>query len=198
MSGYTQSTGEVLYSFAGASTNLATFTAEDNLLKTYPLCQIPGSIFGLAGNTGQRSTTLRVKAGGQIGFTTGSPTFTWSIRALTSATWSAGAPLLGATAATAVGSVAVVTTPWYLDFDLTLRTAAAAAGTATVVGMGTVTAPAALASPFIATIPSLAVSPAVTTWDVNATYYLFLSAACSASNSLNLINTQYLKVYGEN
>jgi hypothetical protein len=64
--------------------------------------------------------------------------------------------------------------------------------------MGEVRAPAALATPFTQTIPSLAVSPAVTTWDINAVYYLFLSCACGTSNSLNLINTQYMKVYGEN
>jgi hypothetical protein len=197
VSGYTQTTNEVLYSFAGASTNLATFTAEDNLLKTYPLCQIPGSYFG-QGMVGGLSKTLKIKAGGQMGFTTGAPTFLWSIRAIASTTWSATTVLLGATAALATGAVAVVTTPWFLEFDLTLRTAAAAAGTATVVGMGEVRAPAALASPFDGTIPSLAVSPAITTWDINAVYYLFLSCACGTSNSLNLINTQYMKVYGEN
>jgi len=198
VTGYTGSPGgELLYAFYGASTNLATFTAEDNLLKTYPLCQIPGSVFGLPGNTGQRSTSLRVKAGGQMGFTTGAPTFLWSIRAIASTTWSATNLLLGATAALATGASAVVTTPWFLDVDIGLRTAAVAAGTATVVTMGEVRAPAALATPFTATIPSLAVSPALTTWDVNATYYLFLSCACGTSNSLNLINTQYMKVYGE-
>ena len=198
MTGYTGSPGgELLYAFYGASTNLATFTAEDNLLKTYPLCQIPGSVFGLPGNTGQRSTSLRVKAGGQMGFTTGAPTFLWSIRAIASTTWSATNLLLGATAALTTGASAVVTTPWFLDVDIGLRTAAVAAGTATVVTMGEVRAPAALATPFTATIPSLAVSSALTTWDVNATYYLFLSCACGTSNSLNLINTQYMKVYGE-
>jgi hypothetical protein len=188
---------EVLYSFAGASTNLATFTTEDNLLKTYPLCQIPGSYFG-GGQVGGLSKSLRIKAGGQMGFTTGAPTFLWSIRAIASTTWSATNLLLGATAALATGASAVVTTPWFLDADIGLRTAAVAAGTATVVTMGEVRAPAALATPFTQTIPSLAVSPALTTWDINAVYYLFLSCACGTSNSLNLINTQYMKVYGEN
>jgi hypothetical protein len=196
VSGYTQTTNEVLYSFAGASTNLATFTTEDNLLKTYPLCQVPGSYFG-AGAVGGLSKALRIKAGGQMGYTTGSPTFLWSIRAIASTTWSAGGLLLGATAAVAATASAVVTAPWFLDTDVTLRTAAVAAGTATVVTMGEVRAPTALLVPS-ATIPSLAVSPALATWDINATYYLFLSCACSASNSLNLINTQYMKVYGEN
>lgn len=184
---------ECIYAFAGAATQLATFTTEDNLQKTYPVCPVPGSLFR---SVGQLSTTLRVKAGGQMGFTTGAPTFLWSIRLMTGTTWSAGGVLLGATAALTTGASAVVTTPWFLDADITLRTLGIGATASTVVTMGEVRAPAALATPFTATIPSLAVSPAVTL-DNTAAYNLFLSCACGTSNSLNLINLQYLKVYCE-
>ncbi len=184
---------ECLYAFAGAATQLATFTTEDNLQKTYPVCPLPGALFT---NTGQDSSTFRVKAGGQMGFTTGAPTFLWSIRLMTGTAWSAGGVLLGATAAVATGASAVVTTPWFLDADITLRTLSIGA-TSTVVTMGEVRAPAALATPFSATIPSLAVAPTATTVDNTAAYNLFLSCACGTSNSLNLINLQYLKVYGE-
>lgn len=197
MSGYTQTSNELLYAYANPSTNLATFTTEDNLQKTYPPVFIPAGFFFNAGATGK---SLRIKASGQMGFTTGSPTFTWSIRLLSATTppaWSAAGVLLGATGAAAVGAVAVVTTPWYLDADVTLRTLATGAGS-TVVTTGEVRAPAGLASPFAATIPNLAVSPAVATVDNSQAYYLYLSAACSAANSLNLLNTQILKVYGEN
>jgi len=187
--------GEVLYAYGAASTNLATFTAEDNLQKTYPECAIPGEY--LSGAGGKRSKTLRIKAAGQMGMTTGAPTFLWSIRLLTTTIWSAGGVLLGATAAVATGTSAVVTAPWYLDAEVVIRTEAIGAAS-TVVTMGEVRAPATLASPFMATIPSLAVSPAVATLDLSQTYYLFLSCACGTSNSLNLINTQLLKVYGEN
>jgi hypothetical protein len=47
-------------------------------------------------------------------------------------------------------------------------------------------------------IPASNVSPLLSTVDVGATYSLFVSAACSASNSLNLINLQTMKLYGEN
>jgi hypothetical protein len=194
VSGYTQSNTETLYAYAGASTNLATFTTEDNLLKTYPLAEIPGSIFGLAGNVGQRSTTLKFRAGGQVG-ATGTPTFTFSLRALTSPTWSAGAVLLGSSnAATATSGVTLGT--WTLDGDITLRTAAVAgAATATVVTMASIAGNGFSAA---ASIPVAGTSPAVSTWDTSAFYYLFLSAACSASSASNLINTQYFKVYGDN
>jgi hypothetical protein len=197
VSGYTQQSYELLYSYASPSTNLATFTAEDNLLKTFPPVFIPAGFFFNAGATGK---SLRIKAAGQIGFTTGSPTFQWSIRLLSATTppaWSAAGVLLGQTLAAAAGSVAVVTTWWYLDADIVLRTLATGAAS-TVVTTGEVRAPAALATPFAATIPSLATSPAVATVDNSQSYYLYLSLACSASNSLNLANTQLLKVYGEN
>jgi hypothetical protein len=193
---------ELLYSYAGQATQLATFTTEANLQATYPLCQIPGSYFATAGTGQGGARSLRVKAAGQIGFTTGAPTFLWSIRAIASTTWSAGGLLLGATAALATGASAVVTTPWFLDADISQVLAevagATAPTTASVKTMGEVRAPAALATPFTATIPSLAVSPTIATWDINATYYLFLSCACGTSNSLNLINLQMLKVWGEN
>jgi hypothetical protein len=200
VSGYFGNT-EILYSYAGQATQLATFTTEANLQATYPLCQIPGSYFA-AGGTGQGgSRSLRIKAGGQMGWTTGSPTFLWSIRAIASTTWSAGALLLGATAATAATASAVVTAPWFLDADIMQNlyevAGATAPTTASVKTMGEVRSPSMLA-PADATIPSLAVSPTIATWDINATYYLFLSCACGTSNSLNLINLQYMKVWGEN
>jgi hypothetical protein len=197
VSGYTQTTNEVTYSYANPSTNLATFTAEDNLLKTFPPVFIPAGFYFNAGDTGK---SLRIKAAGQIGFTTGSPTFTWSMRLIAATSppaWSAGGVLLGSTAAAAMGASAVVTTWWYLDADIILRTLATGAAS-TVVTTGEVRCPAGMASPFAATIPSLGTSPAVATVDNSQSYYLYLSAACSASNSLNLINTQLLKVYGEN
>jgi len=104
--------------------------------------------------------------------------------------------LLGATAALATGASAVVTTSWFLDADVTLRSLAFGATGATVVTTGEVRAPAALATPFTAAIPSLAVAPTATL-DNSVQYYLFLSCACGTSNSLNLINLQQLKVWGD-
>jgi hypothetical protein len=184
---------ECFYAFAGAATQLASFTTEDNLQKTYPVCPLPGALFK---SVGQQSSSFKIKAGGQIGFTTGSPTFLWSIRLMTGTTWSAGGVLLGATAATAALSSAVVTTPWFLEVEVTLRTLGIGATGCTAVTMGQVDSPAGLASPGTATIPSLAVAPTATL-DNTAAYNLFLSCACGTSNSLNLINLQYLKVWGD-
>jgi hypothetical protein len=188
---------EVTYGWAGTSTNLATFTTEDNLMKTCPPVFIPAGFFGFSGQPGK---CLKVKAYGQIGFTTGSPTFQWMVRLVTAASppaWAIGGLLLGQTAAVATGAVAVVTTRWTLDLDVVCTVVGTGAAT-TVRSDGEVRAPAALASPFSATIPSLAVTDALTTVDNSQPYYLYLSAACGTSNSLNLINTTMLKCYGEN
>lgn len=194
MSNFTNTNTEVLYSYANASTNLATFTAEDNLQKTYPPVLIPAGFFFNAGATGK---TLRVKASGQLGFTTGAPTFTFTARLIASATWSAAGVPLGSTVAQATGASAVVTCPWTLDLDVTLRTLGTGAAS-TLVSTGLVSCPAGFATPFVATIPSLAVSPAVSTFDNALQYWLYVSAACGTSNALNLANMQSLKVYGEN
>lgn len=194
MSGYTGTQTELLYAYGGASTNLATFTAEDNLLKTYPPVQIPGSIFT---NTGSRSTSLKVRAMGQAG-ATATPTFTFTIRLISggNVAWSTGGLVVGtSTACTAVSGVTLGV--WQLDVDIMLRTLAAGGSNTTVITAGGVIAGSAFSSANNS-IPAAGTAPTLSTIDVSATYALFLSAACSASSASNLINTQLLKVYGEN
>jgi len=183
---------ELLYAFYGASTNLATFTAEDNLLKTYPVCPLP-SLRQQLDNVGKRSSSLLIRARGQVG-STATPTFTFSLRLLTSETWSAGTPLLGTSGAVTAAST-VTLAPWELEAEIGLVTLPAATVQATVKCMGTISGAGFTNS---GSIPANNVSPLVTTIDLAAQYYLWLSCACSASNSLNLINTQSFKLYGEN
>jgi hypothetical protein len=194
MTGYTNTQYEVMYAYAGASTNLSTFTTEDNLLKTYPLCQIPGSIFGIGAGVGAESKAMKVRAGGQVG-ATATPTFTFSLRIFSAnPAWSVGGILLGQTnAMTATSGVTLGT--WAMDVDITLRTAPVVNGTATVVVMGAVDGNGFSTQ---GSIPVAGTSPAVATWSVDTIYYLYLSASCNTSLAANLINTQYLKVYGEN
>lgn len=197
MTGYTQASSELLYGYAGLSTNLATFTTEDNLIKTYPPVFIPAGFWSVNGQPGR---SLKVKAYGQIGFTTGSPTFQWIARLVTAASppaWSVSGLLLGQTAALAAPASAVVTTRWTLDLDC-ICTAVGTGAATTVQTDGEVRSPLGLLAPAAGTIPSLAVSQSLATVDNSQAYYLYLSAACGTSNALNLINTSMLKVYGEN
>lgn len=192
MSFITGTQSETLYAFSGASTQLATFTTEDNLLKTYPPIIIPPGFFR---GTGSMGKALRVTARGRLG-TTGSPTFTWTVRLLTSTTWSAGGIVLGTTGAITAGAT-VTLAPWRLGLDVVLRTESIG-GASTVSAMGSVEAGSALASPFAGTIPANNTAVTVATIDNSTQYYLFLSAACGTSNALNLIETQQIIVEGLN
>ena len=192
MSGFTGTQVELLYAFYGASTNLATFTTEDNLLKTYPVCPVP-NLRQLLDQVGKRSSSLKVKARGQLG-TTGTPTFTFTLRLITSETWSAGGIILGASGAVPASS-GVTLAPWELEADIGLVTLPAAATNATVKTMGSLDGAGFSAG---GSIPANNVSPNLSTVDLSAQYYLWLSAACSASSASNLINCQMFKLYGEN
>jgi hypothetical protein len=193
MSFITGTQAELLYAYYGASTNLATFTTEDNLMKTYPSCVLPGSLFN---KVGPQSSSLELVAAGQVG-TTATPTFTFTIRIISGASvaWSAGGIVLGTSNAVTGGST-VTLAPFRLRVHIGVRTiAAAGSATTAVVTMGNIDGP---GFPTEGSIPAAGSSPLVSTIDVGATYSLFISAACSASNSLNLINLQCVKLYGEN
>ena len=180
------------FSFHNTATQLNTFTTEANLQATYPEVIIPINLFA---NLGSRSQSLHVKATMRLG-TTGSPTFTWSLRLLTTSAWSAGGVLLGSTAALTAGAT-VTLAPCFLDASIGLKSLGVGA-TSTLRTSGEVRGPLALASPFSGSIPASNTSLDVATFDNGLQYYLFLSVACSASNALNLIQLESLKVYGDN
>lgn len=191
MSFLTGTSAELLYTSIGPGTALATFTTEDNLQKTLPPVIIPAGFFYNAGATGK---ALKVKAHGRLS-TTSAPTFTWSIRLLTSTTWSAAGIVWAGSALTA--GTTVTNTFWELDFDMVFRTLAAGAAS-TVAGMGHVRSGLALASPFSGSIPAAAGTINPATYDNSISNYLFLSAACGTSSGSNSIQLEMLKVYGEN
>lgn len=192
MSNYTGTNSEVLYNNVGVATQLATFTTEDNLQKTYPPVMIPAGFFFNQAAVGKN---ISIKAWGQLG-TTGAPTFTWSIRLLTSTTWSAAGLLLGSTAALTAGTTQTLA-PFTLEAEITLKTLSIG-GASTIQTMGELRGPLAFASPFGGTIPTNNTAITLTTLDNTTTYYLFLSVACGTSNAANLIQLTQLKVRGEN
>ena len=184
----------VYYSSAVASTNLATFTTEDNLMKGMPLLKLP-DLGQVLGKLGDQTSTMKLRGLGQAGAVSATtPTFTYSLRALTSSTWSAGGVLLGAsTACTCVSGITLGVVQF--DIDIWLRTGPVpGTPTITVVTGGTISGS---AFSSLNTIPAAGTAPTSTTLDVTQQYYLFLSAACSASNAANLTNLQGLKLYVE-
>jgi hypothetical protein len=141
------------------------------------------------------SSSLRLKAQMRLG-TTASPTFTWSLRLLTVETWSAGGILLGSTGAVTAGAT-VTLAPVTMELEIGLRQLGI--GTTSIVRtMGEVRGPVALASPFAASVPAPNTTMEATTLDAAIPYFLFVSVACSASNALNLIQMEMMKLYADN
>jgi hypothetical protein len=192
MSFLTGTSTELIYANGNVGTQLNTFTAEDDLQKTLPPVIFPAGFFP---NLAAAGKSLKVKAGGRLG-TTGSPTFTWNLRLLTTITWSAAGILLGTSGAVTAGATKTLS-PWFLDVDIILTVLARGAASS-LKTMGMLEGPSSLASPFAFTIPADNTTPVVSTLDNTLTYYMFLSAACGTSNALNLIQLEMLKVYGEN
>lgn len=191
MSFLTGTSTEVLMASVATGTQLNTFTAEDNLQKTLPPVIIPAGFFYNNAATGK---SLRVKACGRLG-TTGAPTFTWTIRLLTSTTWSAAG--IGFSTAALTAGTGVTLAPWYLDVEIIFRALGSGAAS-TIAVMGEVRSPLGLASPFGGTIPNSNTAFTATTYDNSISNYLFLSATCGTNNLSNLIQLEMLKVYGEN
>ena len=192
MSFITGTSVELLYSSIATSTQLNTFTTEDNLQKTLPPVIIPAGFFY---NSSAVSKSLRLRATGRLG-TTSAPTFTFTLRALTSTTWSAGGISLGATAALTAGTTQTLA-PFFIDVDIVCESVGIG-GTTILRVLGQVTGPLAFASPFGGTIPANNTAFRATTYDNSVTNYLFLSAACGTSSVSNLIQLEMLKIYGEN
>lgn len=183
---------EVIYQSRATGTQLNTFTTEDNLMKTLPVCLLPTSLWQAPqGATGR---CLKLKAWGRLG-TTGAPTFTWNLRFLTSTTWSA-AGIGFATAALTAGTTQTLA-PWFLDVEIMLQTLGGVAGS-TIAVMGEVRSALGLASPFSGTIPANNTAFTSAAFDTTVQQWLFLSAACGTSNAANLIQLEGAKLYGEN
>jgi hypothetical protein len=183
---------ELLYVSVATGTQLNTFTTEDQLQKTLPHVKLPAGFFEGAGLPGK---SLKVKALLRVG-TTATPTFTYSVRLLTSTTWSA-AGVVWSSAAITHGTVTLA--PVELEFDLTCSiVGAGGAANSTVRGIGSVRAGTAFAAGGgVFSIPA-ANTAFTNVIDTSIAQYLYLSVACGTSSASNLAQLELLKVYGEN
>lgn len=196
MSGYTMTQPELFYSFSGAGTALATFTTEASLMGAYPIPQIPATFFG---KLGEQSSAMKIRAYGNIGDTTSAPTFTWTVRLLTSATTFATSGISWATAATTMTGTSITNAWWQLDMDVWLQSIAAGAATSTLAGMGVVSSSQLSVPAMLPTTGTTNTANSATFDNTGATlYYLWLGAACGTSNAANKIQLQGLKIYLEN
>jgi hypothetical protein len=192
MSFLTGTSAELLFSSVATGTQLNTFTTEDNLQKTLPYVIIPAGYFYNHGATGK---SLRGRAFLRIG-TTGTPTFTFSVRLLTSSTWSAAG--IGFSSAAITAGSGVTLAPLWIDFDIVMRSLGTGAAS-TIAFWGEVRGGTSLAAGGgIYSIPGANTAFTSTSFDASVTNYLFLSAACGTSSGSNLVQLEALKIWGEN
>jgi hypothetical protein len=195
MSGYTMTQPELYYSFSAPGTALNTFTTEASLMGGYPIPQIPATFFN---KLGQLSSSMKIRAYGNVSDTTVAPTFTLAPRLQTSPTSYSTSALGWTTTPTAMAAASLTNAWWQLDMDVILRSIAAGAATSTISAFGTLTGPG-FASPG-GSLPATNTTSVVSTLDVTGatSYYFTLGAACGTSNAANAIQLQGLKIYLEN
>jgi hypothetical protein len=194
VSGYTQTTNEVLASTAQAGTT-ATYAAgtEQSLMGSLIPIAIPAFYFL---NNQATSKTLKIKASGLITCIS-AVSWTWSVRIFTTNTFSAGLGiLLGATPALVAPSTATLA-PWFLEMDIAMRNVNSGA-TSVICAQGEVRSTTGLASPFGGPMPPTNTSPQISTYDNSLTYYVHITLASTSASASNLANLQMLKLYGEN
>lgn len=203
MSGFTQTTDELLYAFFGAATvSVPTTTPGATITATYPACQIPAHFFN---NVGSRSSSLKLEIGGLATVTATIPTwqfFLYAAIATTSAPAFATTLTLGNTPTFTPGQAAT-NFPWTASLNLGLRTLSVGqASTITCQGSfkSYAFAPAAYsatAGPEVFVPPTGALSP-FATYDDTQVYNLWPALSLGAATAGNTVTVEYMKLYGEN
>jgi hypothetical protein len=196
MSGYTQTTNELLYAFYGAATtSLTTVTTAQSLTITYPAIIIPS---GYMSNVGAHSSSLRFEMGGLLTATATIPTFTIGL-ALTSAqppVFSATAPLVVSAAFTPAAST---NQPFYMEVDIGLRTLGIGAASAVVaIGAFNCSTLTAAANTGAAPLPAVGALSPFATWETDLQYFLWPYLTLGTATTGNTLTVEFAKLYGEN
>jgi hypothetical protein len=160
----------------------------------YPAIPIKPGYFDNA--SGDWGSSLKLELGGFLTATATIPTFAFALytTSVQPAAWAA--TNLMCTASTANTPSSATTFPFYMRFDLGLRTSGLGAG-ATIVTHGFIESPG-FASPFKLWLPPAGTGNTFATYDTNLQYYLWPTILLSAATAGNTVTTQWCKLYGEN
>lgn len=195
MSYITGTCTEVIYTNTASGTAKASFTTEVPINDTAGMgerAQIPPYFFAPPYGVGK---AIRILASGILS-STGTPTYTFSVRLGTTGSTTA-AIVLGTAALTTASSIS--NKLWQLDGIIIMRTIGAAGANSTVQGIGQLQSPAGLASPFTYEAWGGAAQPGtVATVDASITNYINFNVACSANSASNSIQLLQLVVFGLN
>jgi hypothetical protein len=194
------SVSELLYASTARFTEKTTWTTEVLISDTAanPVCAIPPYFFGSSPTSEGRG--IRICAKGYVSTTTGTNTFTFTIRAGVAGSITS-AILLGSQALTATASISNI--PWYLEGDVFLRTVAPAGGAASVVqGEGMIWSNAFTTQGGMNRLAGGAAANGsdgiATTFDLSITNFINFNAACSVSNAANKLRIEQLSVLALN
>jgi len=191
---------ELIYASNGAATAKDTFTSEVTINNTggmSPQVRLPNDFWRAGKASSAVGRTIKIVAKGIVS-STGTPTFTWTIRAGAAGSTTGPVLLQSGDLATASGISAV---PWNLEGYITLETIGAPGGNSTIRGIGTLLTDgySATATTKMYQLYGGAASPGtVTTFDTTIANFINFNITCSASSSSNTITLQQLLVYGLN
>ena len=201
MSGFTQTTNELLYAYYGAGTpSVPTASPGVQMNVGYPPIIVPG---GYMNNVGEHSSSLKLTGGGLMITSGSAPTWEFCLIMTTAqpgayvASVAAGS-LVGSTAATAPTS-SITGATFSMEWNIGLRTLAVGAAS-TVTCFGQIWCPGAIASPGVMTIPASAssYSPQFTAWPTDQQVYLWPQLIITGGTAGNTITMEWMKLYGEN
>jgi hypothetical protein len=190
----TGTSAEILYNSLAAGASAATFTAETNLntTATMGVGAKLGADFFIA-DPSQLGRAIKITAQYVIG-TTGTPTFTFTIRMGSTQGAVTGTIALGSAAVTTISAAAARGA--FADGYVTLTAIGAAGANSTIRGIGTVSGAALAAT---GDLFGGAASPGtVATFDTSVTNFINVNAACGTSNAANTIQLLQLMVWGLN
>lgn len=194
MSFLTGTNTELIYASTAAGTAKNTFTSEAQINDTAGMgvqAQLPPNFW--FANNNQTGRAIRIVARGILS-STGTPTYTFTIRFGTAGNTSA-AIVLGSAALTTGSGVS--NQFWELDGDVVLTSIGAAGTNSTVRGTGKIVSPG-LATTINPVWGGAASPGTVATVDTSITNYINVDVACSASSASNSIQLLQLLVLGLN
>lgn len=194
MSNYTGTVMELLYASTAVGTAKASFTSEAQINDTAGMgvqARIPADFW--LPNNAQLGRGLLIKARGILS-STGTPTFTPTIRLGTAGSTS-GPIILGGAALTTVSGAA--NAPFEIEGEIVLTAKGADGANSTLRGIGRILSPG-LATSYAALWGGAASPGVVATVDTSINNYINVNVACSASSASNTITLQQLLVYGLN
>lgn len=195
MSFITGTNCELLYANTTAGTAKASFTSEVQINDTTGMgvqAHLPPDFF--LPNPTAVGKGIRIVARGILS-STGTPTYTFTIRSGTAGSTTA-AILLGSAALTTGSGVS--NQPFELQGDVYLVSQGAAGANSTVRGTGMIVCPGLATTIAGVGAGASLTTPTATTFDCSITNFINFNVTCSASSSSNTITLQSLQVYGLN